>query len=56
VTKLLGVDRVCYNTPENVRQVIGPGCYQALDASYPVSERLWPDWLKREVEFFGHYH
>ena len=55
VAALLGVDRVCYNTPENVRAVIGPGCYQALDASYPVSERCWPAWLKEEVEHFSHY-
>jgi hypothetical protein len=55
VATLLGVDRVCYNTPENVRSVIGPGCYQALDASYPVSERHWPGWLKEEVEHFSHY-
>ncbi|HET8538841.1 MAG TPA: hypothetical protein VFL83_03100 [Anaeromyxobacter sp.] len=24
--------------------------FQALDASYPVAERHWPDWLKEEVE------
>jgi amidophosphoribosyltransferase len=55
VAALLGVDRVCYNTPENVKAVIGPGSYQALDASYPVSERYWPAWLKEEVEYFHHY-
>ncbi|MFB3818332.1 MAG: hypothetical protein ACE147_11760 [Candidatus Methylomirabilales bacterium] len=55
VARLLGVDRVCYNTIENVQAVIGPGCYQALDASYPISERFWPDWLKQEVEHFRHY-
>jgi amidophosphoribosyltransferase len=55
VTKLLGVDRVCYNTPENVRAVIGPGSYQALDASYPISEHYRPAWLKDEVERFRHY-
>ena len=52
---LLGVDRVCYNTPENVRAVIGTGSYQALDASYPISEHYWPVWLKEEVEHFRHY-
>jgi len=55
MAQLLGVDRVCYNTPELVREVIGPGSYQALDASYPISERYWPDWLKQEVEHFSHY-
>jgi len=55
VAALLGVDRVCYNTPGDVRTVIGAGCYQALDASYPISERHWPGWLKEEVEHFSHY-
>lgn len=55
VAALLGVDRVCYNTPANVREVVGPGSYQALDASYPVSERFWPSWLKEEVEHYRHY-
>jgi amidophosphoribosyltransferase len=55
VARLLGVDRVCYNTRDNVRAVVGNGSYQALDASYPVSERFWPDWLKQEVEHFLHY-
>ncbi|MFA5027778.1 MAG: hypothetical protein WC713_07850 [Candidatus Methylomirabilota bacterium] len=55
VAALLGVDRVCYNPLEDVRAVIGSGCYQALDASYPVAERFWPAWLKEEVEHFLHY-
>ena len=55
VAALLGVDRVCYNSPETVRAVVGPGSYQALDASYPISERYWPAWLKDEVEHFKHY-
>jgi hypothetical protein len=55
VGKLLGVDRVCYNRPEDVKAVVGPGSYQALDASYPVSERFWPAWLKEEVEHCRHY-
>jgi len=55
VAALLGVDRVCYNNPTNVREVIGPGSYQALDASYPVSEQFWPSWLKEEVEHYRHY-
>jgi amidophosphoribosyltransferase len=55
VAALLGVDRVCYNMVENVKAIIGPGSYQALDASYPISERFWPAWLKDEVEHFKHY-
>jgi hypothetical protein len=51
----LGVDRVCYNMVENVKAIIGPGSYQALDASYPISEHFWPAWLKDEVEHFKHY-
>jgi amidophosphoribosyltransferase len=50
VARLIGVDRVCYNTRENVEAVTGPGSFQAMDASYPVAEEHWPDWLKREVE------
>jgi amidophosphoribosyltransferase len=50
VAKLIGVDRVCYNTRENVEAVTGPGSFQAMDASYPVAEQHWPDWLKQEVE------
>lgn len=55
VASLIGVDRVCYNTRENVEAVTGPGSFQALDASYPISEEYWPDWLKEEVEMFSHY-
>jgi hypothetical protein len=40
---------------ENVKAIIGPGSYQALDASYPISEHFWPAWLKDEVEHFKHY-
>lgn len=50
VAKLIGVDRVCYNTREDVEAVTGPGSFQAMDASYPIAERYWPDWLKQEVE------
>jgi amidophosphoribosyltransferase len=50
VAKLIGVDRVCYNTRANVEAVTGPGSFQAMDASYPVAEAHWPDWLKAEVE------
>ena len=50
VAELAGVDRVCYNTKENVEAVAGPGSYQAMDASYPIDEKHWPDWLKEEVD------
>jgi amidophosphoribosyltransferase len=55
VAKLAGIDRVCYNTPEDVAAVTGPGSFQALEAGYPVSEEYWPNWLKEEVEMFHHY-
>jgi amidophosphoribosyltransferase len=55
VARLVGVDRVCYNTPEDVAEVTGPGSFGAMDASYPVSERHFPDWLKVEVEAFRRY-
>jgi amidophosphoribosyltransferase len=50
VAELVGVDRICYNTQENVQMITGPGSFQALDASYPIAERFWPDWLKEEVD------
>jgi amidophosphoribosyltransferase len=50
VAELTGLDRVCYNTRENIEAVTGPGSFQAMDASYPISEKYWPDWLKDEVD------
>ena len=55
MARLIGVDRVCYNTREDVEAVTGPGSFQAMDAGYPIGEDFWPDWLKHEVELFGHY-
>lgn len=52
VAALTGLDRVCYNTRENIEAVTGPGSFQAMDASYPVAEKYWPDWLKEEVDKF----
>ncbi len=52
VADLIGVDEVRYNPRENIREVTGKGSLQALDASYPISEEFWPDWLKSEVERF----
>ncbi|MFH0869991.1 MAG: hypothetical protein V1866_02955 [archaeon] len=58
IAKKLGVDNdrviVRYNPPDVVKKVIGPDCsYQALEADYPIAEKFWPDWLKREVAKFG---
>lgn len=55
VAKLIGVDEVKYNLQERIRKVAGDGSFQALDASYPISEEFWPDWLKKEVEKFCCY-
>jgi amidophosphoribosyltransferase len=50
VAALLGVERICYNTMGSIRDVTGPGSFQAMDASYPISEEFWPDWIKDEVD------
>ena len=55
VAKLVGVDEVKYNTQEIINQVAGDGSFQALDASYPIEEQYWPDWLKQEVEKYHYY-
>ena len=55
VAKLIGVDEVKYNLQERIRNVAGEGSFQALDASYPISEEYWPDWLKAEVEKYRKY-
>ena len=54
VAKLVGVDEVKYNSLERIRDVAGEGSFQALDASYPIAEEFWPDWLKIEVERYQH--
>jgi hypothetical protein len=55
VAKLIGVDEVKYNLQERIAKVAGDGSFQALDASYPISEEYWPDWLKKEVERYRKY-
>jgi amidophosphoribosyltransferase len=55
VARLIGVDEVKYNTAERVEKVTGRGSFQALDASYPIAEGFWPDWLKREIEQFHRF-
>ena len=55
VAKLIGVDEVKYNDQKKIAKVTGPGSFQALDASYPVDEAFWPDWLKKEVEKYQKY-
>lgn len=52
VARLIGVDEVRYNSLENIRKTTGDGSFQALDASYPIAEAFWPDWLKKEMETF----
>ena len=51
--KFIGVDELKYNTKERIERVTGGGSFQALDASYPIAEDYWPDWLKQEVEKFA---
>ena len=55
VVKLIGVDEVKYNSLESIKKVTGDGSFQALDASYPIDEAYWPEWLKRDVEQFNKY-
>jgi glutamine phosphoribosylpyrophosphate amidotransferase len=55
VAKLIGVDELKYNVKERIETVTGKGSFQALDASYPIDETYWPDWLKEEVERFRKY-
>jgi len=55
VAGLVGVDEVRYNLQEKIRKVAGDGSFQALDASYPIDQEFWPDWLKEEVEKFHRY-
>jgi hypothetical protein len=49
---MIGVEEVRYNVKERIEKVAGGGSFQALDASYPIAEAFWPDWLKKEVERF----
>jgi len=55
VAELTGVDEFRYNKKELIEKVTGPGSFQALDASYPISEEYLPDFIKREVEKFREY-
>ena len=55
VAKLVGVDEVKYNVQERIKKVTGNGSFQALDASYPIDQEFWPDWLKNEVDKFNRY-
>lgn len=55
VANLIGVDEVRYNTLEGIKKVAGDGSFQALDASYPIDEAYWPDWVKGEVERYHRY-
>lgn len=55
VAKLVGVDEVKYNLQERIRKVAGNGSFQALDASYPINQEFWPDWLKKEFDNYNRY-
>ncbi len=55
VAKLVGVDEVRYNSRERIQKVSGEGSFQALDASYPITETFWPDWVKAEVDRYHRY-
>ena len=55
VAGLIGVDEVRYNLQDRIQKAAGDGSFQALDASYPIDEEYWPDWLKEEVETFTRY-
>ncbi len=55
VADLVRVDEVKYNTKERIARAAGHGSFQALDASYPIDEAFWPDWLKEEVERYHRY-
>ena len=55
MAKLVGVDEIRYNSLERIRDVAGNGSFQALDASYPIAEEFWPDWMKMEVEKYHRY-
>jgi len=55
VAKLIGVDEVKYNLQERIKKVAGDGSFQALDASYPISQEFWPDWLKKEFDKYNRY-
>ena len=50
VARLVGVNEVKYNSREEVEKAAGTGSFQAMVASYPIDETLWPDWVKKEVE------
>ena len=53
----LGIERsriqVRYNLQELIEKITGPGSFQALDASYPIDEEHWPDFIREEVEKFN---
>lgn len=55
VARLVHVDEVRYNAPKDVMAATGQGSAMAMDASYPIAERFWPSWLRKEVELFNRY-
>jgi hypothetical protein len=55
VAGLIGVDEVKYNQQGRIKKVAGDGSFQALDATYPIDQEFWPDWLKKEYEKYDKY-
>ena len=49
------LDAIYEYTPEIIKKVAGDGSFQALDASYPIDEAYWPNWIKGEVERYHRY-
>lgn len=48
--------KVFYNSPDNAKDILGNCSFQAIDASYPISEKFWPVWLRIEVEKYKLFH
>lgn len=59
IAEKLGITRaqiqVRYNSKKLIEEVTGHGSFQALDASYPIAEEFWPDFIKKEVDKFHKY-
>jgi len=55
VAKHIGVDRVVYNTTEDVKKVLGKGSYQSLDGSYPIINKYRPDYIRKELIKYHKY-
>ncbi len=56
VAELIKLDWVRYNTQGRIEKITGPGSFQALDASYPISEEFRPDFINKEIEKYHKYN